>query len=357
MPGTPKKRRRREEEAAAAAAQEQAAEPAPTAPPVPDNPPSAIHAPAPTPAIPPAPNAPPAAPAAAPAPPPAQPRVVTPRRGPTTAPGAVVRSTVDHMQADEIAKLAGVLRPGLTLSIERTRPNWCSGWVGDFEAQDGDITELREYMDDEFGGQSYKVSVIDPGGQILFVTQMKIAGQPKRDGLVIDRRTWEGRPAAPPQPQQQASSDGSGTMMEAMGKIFENLLGVTTRNADRTLEAVEKMGANQTENTRRLIETIVEGREKTDRKSSFVHTLNEVREANAAMRDVKDALREDDPAAPPPHQDENILQGIAKDLGKDLLAGAARKHLGASTGNPTGKKPVDLPAAISDPGKDVRRRP
>lgn len=171
-----------------------------------------------------------------------EPRTREPRTPPRTRPrgttlGPTTRETIDQIQANEIAQLARALRPGLILSIERTRPSYAAGWVGDYEQETASISELRAHLADEHGGQVYKVAVLDPGGIPLFASTLRIAGPPKREGRIIPRHQWEGRdPELPPPPPRHADEGNGG--LGALGQIFQGLLNMNANANKETLRAV-----------------------------------------------------------------------------------------------------------------------
>jgi len=300
------------------------------------------------------------APARAPAPPRRQP--------PAMAPGPQLRSTVDQLQAEEVGQLARVLRPGLFMRIERLRPHWCAGWIEDYPIQDAQVTELLEYLSEEHGGNLYRVLVVSPDGQPYFETRLKIAGPPRSAGRLIDRDRWEGRERNDsPKPQENHRSNGNDWqgLVQGLGDMFRLVLDTQRQTADRTMDAVRSLNESQSQQTQTLISTIVESRERADSRGSFASQLREVAQANEALQEVKDALRE--PVTPGGEEDESVMNAALKAATTDFLGGFMKAKFAAGQRPKAAKNrgrriPIDarrtmVDARVSGHGRGTVKKP
>ena len=270
-------------------------------------------------------------------------------------PGPELRATVDRMQAGEIAKLAQALRPGLFLTIERLRPSWCAGWVEDYELQDAQVGELFEYISDEYGGNLYRVLVASPDGQPYYETRIKIAGPPKNQGRLIDRAKWEGRQAddqvLTPARANGNGGDQTGALIGALAGMFQAVLEANNRTADKTMEAVRTLNESQQKTTADLIGTIVQARENSQERGSFVSQLREVAQANEALKEVKDALRE--PGAEGQADEGSLMNSALQGAAAQFMSAVMQSKLAGKNGGKgprrhTRRRPLDVPPAISD---------
>lgn len=290
-------------------------------------------------------------------------RTREPRTPPRTRPratnlGPTTRDTIDRIQSDEIARLSRALRPGLILSIERTRPSYAAGWVGDYEQETASLAELRAHLAEEHGGQVYRVSVMDPGGIPLFTSTLRISGPPRREGRVWQRHQWEGRekdpdlnPPPPPPPRDSG--------LAALGEIFQGLLNMNANANKETLRAVQELNARTSQHTSELIAQIVNQRA-DERRPNFVETLREVAAANDALRDVREAIAADRPEPVSRAEQENVLEAGLKDAARSMFSAAIQKEIGRRqppAGPPPRPPGLDIPEAIRDPGPDGRRPP
>jgi hypothetical protein len=200
--------------------------------------------------------------------------------------GPASRSFADQLQAQQLGLLAVQLRPGIVVAIERIRPSWCAGYLEEYTIDEEGLSELRDYIRDEYGGQVYRLTVQFPDGRPAYISKIPISGRPRDRGRPLSRDTLEGNPAQVPAVQSQAApAPGQGDSM-----LWSKLLDITIGNNEKVLQAIERMGANQTASTRHLIETIVEARERGDERRGFLGSLQEVVDATSALDQVKDML-------------------------------------------------------------------
>lgn len=109
--------------------------------------------------------------------------------------GQATRTATDSAQAQAMKALAGALRPGITLRIERSRPTWAAGFLEDYPIEADQpsmaLAELLEHLRDEHGGQHYRITAIGAGDQILYSGSLPVAGPVRDRGRPITRADWE----------------------------------------------------------------------------------------------------------------------------------------------------------------------
>jgi len=137
--------------------------------------------------------------------------------------GPLTRKTIDRVTADTISDISDHLQSGLRARISRIRPTWCSGWLEDQQIESSEISPLLEYLAAEYGGQSYRITLLGLNGKALYDGQLQIAGPPKSRGKPIDRDQWEGihastKPAQVVQPQVDTNSIA---MIELMKSVMD----------------------------------------------------------------------------------------------------------------------------------------
>jgi hypothetical protein len=264
-------------------------------------------------------------------------------------PGPAIRSTADNLQADQLSHFAAALRPGIALSIERIKPPWCAGWLEEYSPENGTIGELFEYISSEYGGQSYRLTVRHLDGRPLYETKLQIAGKPRERGKPIDRDAWEGnaRAAASPATPTTAAAAAPDT------QLVLKMLDLAQANADRVLEAVEKIGQANSGQIARLIDTIVESRENTANRQGFLGSLKEVVDASEALSQVKGLLGSDAPTAGAP-PDEDALKMVSREFLRNVAASTAQGFLAKRKPPPNGKHPT--PSAPPSPTMAARRQ-
>lgn len=234
--------------------------------------------------------------------------------------GPELRGTVDAAQAHAVRGLAALLKPGVQLRIERTRPTWCAGWLEDFTMEPGEgLADVFEHIRTEYGGQRYRVSVLGAGGTELFEGSIAIASQPRAAGKPITRDEWEGTAAARtsnPQQQPQARSE-----FEAMGSFLKLFMDQQARSADAQLGSVRDMVARSSEQTTALVNAVLERRETESRRPSLGEQLNELAESSRQLQRVGKQLF--GAAAPKKRDDEDddpLMRGALKKVGEEFIA-------------------------------------
>lgn len=200
--------------------------------------------------------------------------------------GAATRDAVDERQAQAARSLSQALRPGVTLRLERVRPTWCMGWVLDYPVSEGDsLSELRELVRDEFGGQSYRAYVLGPGDVVLFEGKLDIAAPPKDGGRNINRLKWEGRDEPTTEKQSHAGDELGG--LSGFLKLFMDQQRATS---DAQLESVKSMVTSTHEQTTALMRSVVDARGAESKQRSFGEQLGELVDATRGIEKARKQL-------------------------------------------------------------------
>ena len=203
--------------------------------------------------------------------------------------GAQTRGAVDRQTADDLDRLAGQLRPGLLVRLERTRPTWAAGWIEDMPLDDHDLAAVLEYVSAEHGGQTYRASVISHEGAILYSSRLTIAGPPRRRGRVTSRDAWDGlaEPERQPERHQEPQID--------LVALF-NVISTQQREA-----RAEQAEANRQRDTQidRLVASLLADRRQAAAPPppppSLRDQLREVVQATQAVDEIREALTVDTP--------------------------------------------------------------
>lgn len=206
-------------------------------------------------------------------------------------PGPETRAVSDRTTAQTVADLAHALNSCVSVRIDRLRPVWCNGWIEDYPLDAEGLGELLEYLRDEHGGSSYKITALTENGIPIFTGKLPISGPPKENGVFINRDEWDGRMHGGRKSNgngQPAKQNGSslGGMVDLLGLVLNESR--ESRNA--TLNAVKETTAITTEHQKDLMGIIVESREKETQRQSFGSQLREVTDNMKAVEKVRQTL-------------------------------------------------------------------
>lgn len=243
----------------------------------------------------------------------------------------VTRAADTHV-ATELEQLTRALKASLSVDIERTHPLWCKGWLETYDLQSPSIRELRAYIQDEYGGTNYRISVLNPAGAILYTATLPIAGQPKERGRVITRDSWDPieRAAAP----VAAANSGGNSLNE--GGLVREVLSLMRQSSQDQLTAVKDMISGAREETKTLIGQIVTVRASDAGRQSFAGQLNEIVETSTQLERVRKKL-----AGPPPAPVEAPAQGNDLDpLMREAEGAFARKVISTLSGEQQPQQPA-----------------
>lgn len=200
--------------------------------------------------------------------------------------GPAVRATADAGQAQALAQLGAHIAPGYVLRLERLRPQWCDGWVGDVVVETSNMGEVYEFVRSEFGGQHYRVVVLGAQETPVYEGRLSIAAPPRAEGRPINRDAWEnalaGRTAAPerdPNPrtvvERSGGSDGSAGLIKM---LFDQ----QRETSNATLDAVKEMMGG----VREMVTSVLQQREDSATRGSFASQLGEMVDNTRALQKV-----------------------------------------------------------------------
>ena len=283
---------------------------------------------------------------------------------PVAMPGSETRRSVDYQNASELERLAFVLRPGVPVRVERTRPHWCAGVVETyFTLESGRLDELIDYLRDEWGGQVYRVTVLQPHGAPAFESRLTVCAPPRSEGRRIYRDTWAGESEESdederPTHRKKRTSNPEPTRSPAgpstFGELRELLAMMQAMHADasgKSLDAVRDIIANTRAEKEQLIQAVTEMRTQEARSGSLVDQLGEFMTAQRALESVGKAFgaargREENPG------EDDLMKGALKEAAKSFLGGAISSHF-------TKKRPNTQAnaAAPARPPAPARARP
>jgi hypothetical protein len=206
-------------------------------------------------------------------------------------------------------ELAQLLRPGVSVRVERLKPTWAAGWICDLTLDVGSMGELYEELREEWGGKSYRVTVLYPNGAPAYECRLEVAGPPRSEGRLIRRDDYDGVPRVPASPAPSSSSGPSQDLQGVLG-IFQLIMDTNARATDAQMQAMRELSERSAAQNQGLIEAMLEARTSENRGTSFSAQLGELMEANKAIERVK---RNFGAAAPGAAPDEDALQGAMKE--------------------------------------------
>src|SRR5579885_443612 len=81
--------------------------------------------------------------------------------------GGNARAQLDRHHAEELAALQQQLTPSTTVRIHRLRPSWIAGVAEEYELERGGVSELYDRIKNEWGGELFRIDVLDLDGSVL----------------------------------------------------------------------------------------------------------------------------------------------------------------------------------------------
>lgn len=245
--------------------------------------------------------------------------------------GAEARRSVDYQHASELERLAFVMRPGMAVRVERIKPTWCAGCVEPrMVVKSGAMEDLIEHLREEWGGQTYLVTVLQPNGSPAFESNLTVCAPPRYEGRLIYRETWNGE-GPPPEPERKRRGNpddepprhAQASTFSDMRVMFELLKDVMQASSDKSLQAVQDIIANSRAEKEQLIEAVTSLRSQEVRGGNLVEQLGEFMTAQKALERVGKAFGA---AANPAVEDEDVMKGALKHAAKDFLGNALSSH-------------------------------
>lgn len=105
---------------------------------------------------------------------------------------------------EQAVDLLAEFRPGMTLSIRRLRPTWCSGFLERVECLDGDKIDI-DYIINRWGGKVLGIRLLNDRGKLAGSMDLNLSSYPpKFEGRLLnpndDWRSLDASKAAPPLP-------------------------------------------------------------------------------------------------------------------------------------------------------------
>lgn len=240
--------------------------------------------------------------------------------------GAETRRVIDHQQADALRDVAAMLRPGVTMLIERLEPQWAAGFLAYYELESGRLVDLYSYMKETWGGKRYKLTALTPQGKPAWETRLNIAGVPLDEGTPLQRDIVAPAALPPPAPVQQQPTDVA---------LFKLLMEMGREDRKTMKETFTEMARSHAEQTRGLVSAVTRRDEDQRERGSFVQQLGEVLQATQAIEDVRNVL------APTPRESKkddegegSELRGAAREAMRDFFKGVIGTQL-TRAGAPT----------------------
>jgi hypothetical protein len=189
-------------------------------------------------------------------------------------------------------KLAALIKPGVSVRIERVRPTWAAGWIEDYptEATGDALGDLYEHLRDEHGGQLYKLTILAPGEQPLYVGAQAIAGPVRVSGRATGREAFElsTKPVA-----ERAPSSGSsepfpiGAMVTAFGSLMQMMMGQQREAAQMQIDAVRDLVKSSQKQGSDLANIVLNRREDEREQRGLAGQVTELLEGMEAVDQVR----------------------------------------------------------------------
>lgn len=270
--------------------------------------------------------------------------------------GAETRRLVDQVQAAALSGAAELLQPGVTMLVERIEPQWCSGFLGYYELESGNVQDLYVYMKETWGGRRYKLTALSVDGKPAWDMRLNISGVPLDEGQAIDRVQYLGLPTpatttapaqqhyAPPQQPQQ---------VDALA-IARLVLEAQREGAKERTQGFEALVSSQAEQTRGLVEAVTRRDQDREQRSSFRTQLNEVVEASQELEQVRRVLAPEPRASRREESEpEDPMRGALREASKDFLSSFAASRLTRMGAPPRAGAPTHAREAQQKPAENT----
>ena len=268
--------------------------------------------------------------------------------------GAGTRAAADDAQAETMRHLAELIKPGVEVRIERSRPTWATGWIEDYPiASVGDgLQDLYQHLRDEHGGQLYKLTVLASGQHPVYVGSVAIAGPVKVGGRIVGREAFE-PPARDRQPAAAAPSAPAaqpfdlGAIVALAGQALTAIMSSQKESAQLQIEAVRDMVRSSQKQTSELTSAVLQVRSDERDRTGIAGQLGELAEAFTAM----DAVRKRFGAAKDAEPTDE-MQGALAEATKGFLSNVMTSM--ATRQQPPRRPRLRRPAPPPGPIRSVR---
>jgi hypothetical protein len=154
--------------------------------------------------------------------------------------------------------------------------------------------DLFAYIQEEWGGQSYKLTVLALDGTPLQEHRVRIAGPPRAEGRRLRRSDWDGddERQAPPQPQQTAGALGGDALA-----LMQLIMTEARENRNGILDAVQAIQNQSASSVKDMLTTMAANQENAQARASFAAQLQEFSEGAQALNQVRDEIAATAPQA------------------------------------------------------------
>jgi len=194
--------------------------------------------------------------------------------------GPHTRAAADVSQADATQAFARQLAPGVGIRIERLQPKWAAGWLEDMALEGGDAGELYAYVQEEYGGRVYKVTILAAGGQPLYPAKLNVAGPVRHHGRVVSREQWEGDSGGVASTNATPAAGETGAMVQ----LLKMVLDTNKQAAEHQTAAMAAAMQSNTRQTQELMSLIVQERGEDSRAKTLAGQLEELEKSSRALQ-------------------------------------------------------------------------
>lgn len=91
----------------------------------------------------------------------------------------------DLQDENTIEQMLSSVGVGWSISLNRTQPSWCRGWLETIEVSPGESLDMN-YIADTWGGESIRLRLLDDHGKFKASKIIHIAREPKRHGRELE---------------------------------------------------------------------------------------------------------------------------------------------------------------------------
>jgi hypothetical protein len=192
-----------------------------------------------------------------------------------------------------MGEMADAFGGGVLADIERLRPSWCSGWLGEMVLDPSQsMGDLKADIRDEWGGEKFLIQILAVDGSVLQKHSLPIAGPPRVEGRRIYRDAEDIPEArqAPQKPLQAGPDPFASQSVTLMGMIMED----ASKNRTTVLDSVKEMMGQVQAGQREFFSALAIREEDTEKRASFLSQVQEFEKGAAALDGLRTSLGGDD---------------------------------------------------------------
>lgn len=205
-------------------------------------------------------------------------------------PGPDTRRLLDARQAEELGDLASALGLGHAVRVERIQPAWCSGWVEDTDVDVGHLGELYAYLQDEWGGKQYRVTVLHVDGRPLMAVKLKVAGPPRTNGRLISRDRWEAATAGEDLPTGAPAAVVAPSPALDPLQFVQFMMGESRQAAAEARTSVKEVADIHSRDVQALMQHITTTNADQAERTSLKGQIGDLTESMAAVENLRDTV-------------------------------------------------------------------